>query len=307
MEIKNSLLDLVGNTPLVELKNIEKELNLKTHIFAKLERNNPTGSVKDRAAKEIIVSAIKKGKIKDNTAIIESTSGNTGISLSAICASLGLKLYIFMPKSASVERIKIMRAFGTTVFLVDGDMSKCLKEANEFAKTQESYFFPSQFDNFDNALAHYKTTGPEIYKDLDGKVDIFVAGFGTGGTLCGTSRYLKEQNKNIKSVGVEPLSSPFITKSEKGAHKIQGIGAGFKPEILDLNLVDEILDISNEEAYEFTRLLAKKEGLFCGISSGAALAGAVKISKITENNGKNIIIVLPDNGERYLSVENLYE
>lgn len=301
-----TMIDVIGNTPLVRLKNIEKEFNLNSKLYAKLERSNPTGSIKDRAAKEMIVSALNEKLIDKDTLIIEPTSGNTGIGLAAICASLGLKLVLFMPSSASVERVKIMKAYGATCNLVSsGGMKGCIDEANKLHEEIKNSFIPSQFDNNNNVIAHYKGTGPEIYNQLDGNIDIFVAGFGTGGTLTGVTKYLKEKNSNIKSIGVEPKSSAFITTNTKGAHKIQGIGAGFKPSILDLSLVDEVLTISDEEAYEFTRLMAKKEGLFVGISSGSNVCALVKIAK--ENPNKTIVTVLPDNGERYLSVEGLFE
>ncbi len=300
-----AMIDVIGNTPLVRLKNIEKLFNLESKIYAKLERSNPTGSIKDRASKEMLLSALNEGLINNETLIIEPTSGNTGIGLAAICASLGLKIVIFMPINASIERVKIMKAYGAHCILVEsGGMAKCIEEANKLHNEVKNSFIPSQFDNNSNVLAHYNGTGPEIYKQLDGNIDIFISGFGTGGTLTGVSKYLKEKNENIISIGVEPLSSPFVSKGEKGAHKIQGIGAGFKPSILDLSIVDKIMTISDEEAFEYTRLLARKEGLFVGISSGANLCASVKIAK--ENKGKVIVTVLPDNGERYLSVDGLF-
>lgn len=309
MNVKESMLDTIGNTPLIKLNKIKKEFNLQGNIYAKLERCNPAGSIKDRIAKQMILDAIKKGKINSQTIVVEPTSGNTGIGICAILASLGIKTKIFMPSNMSIERIKMMRAFGADVVLTDskGGMNQAIKEANEFVKTHENSFILEQFDNPNNLLAHYLTTGKEIYDDLDGKVDIFVAGFGTGGTISGVSKYLKEQNKNIYVVGVEPSSSPFISKGEKGPHKIQGIGAGFKPSILDLALVDKVETIINQEAFDYTRKLAQLEGLFCGISSGANLAQAIKEAAKSENKDKNIVTVFPDNGERYLSIEGLFE
>jgi len=301
-----SMIDLIGNTPLVRLSKLEKKYNLSSPLYAKLERCNPTGSIKDRAAKEMILHALQEGKINQDTLLIEPTSGNTGIGLAAIAATLGMKLVIFMPASASIERVKMMKAFGADCRLVkEGGMSGCIKEAEELHKQYPNSFIPAQFDNENNALAHYKTTGPEIYKQTEGELDIFVTSFGTGGTLTGISRYLKEQNKEIKTIGVEPASSAFVSKGEKGAHKIQGIGAGFKPSILDLNYVDEVLTIQDEEAYQVTRELAQVEGLIVGISAGCNVAAAIKVAK--ENPNKIIVTVLPDNGERYLSVEGLFE
>ena len=301
-----SMIDLIGNTPLVRLSKLEKKYNLSSPLYAKLERCNPTGSIKDRAAKEMILHALQEGKINQDTLLIEPTSGNTGIGLAAIAATLGMKLVIFMPASASIERVKMMKAFGADCRLVkEGGMSGCIKEVEELHKQYPNSFIPAQFDNENNALAHYKTTGPEIYKQTEGELDIFVTSFGTGGTLTGISRYLKEQNKEIKTIGVEPASSAFVSKGEKGAHKIQGIGAGFKPSILDLNYVDEVLTIQDEEAYQVTRELAQVEGLFVGISAGCNVAAAIKVAK--ENPNKIIVTVLPDNGERYLSVEGLFE
>jgi cysteine synthase A len=301
-----SMIDLIGNTPLVRLSKLEKKYNLSSPLYAKLERCNPTGSIKDRAAKEMILHALQEGKINQDTLLIEPTSGNTGIGLAAIAATLGMKLVIFMPASASIERVKMMKAFGADCRLVkEGGMSGCIKEAEELHKQYPNSFIPAQFDNENNALAHYKTTGPEIYKQTEGELDIFVTSFGTGGTLTGISRYLKEQNKEIKTIGVEPASSAFVSKGEKGAHKIQGIGAGFKPSILDLNYVDEVMTIQDEEAYQVTRELAQVEGLFVGISAGCNVAAAIKVAK--ENPNKVIVTVLPDNGERYLSVEGLFE
>lgn len=301
-----TMVDLIGNTPLVRLKNIEKAYNLSCRIYAKLERDNPTGSIKDRIAKEMILSALKDKKITKNTTIIEPTSGNTGIGLAAIGATLGMKVVIFMPSNCSIERVKMMKAFGADCRLVnEGGMVGCINEAEKLHAEIKDSFIPLQFKNPSNWMAHYKTTGPEIYTQTDGKIDYFISAFGTGGALTGASKFLKEKKPSVRSIGVEPEGSPVITEGRKGAHKIQGIGAGFKPKVLDLSLVDEVVTISDEESYEFTRILAKKEGLFCGISSGANVAVAVRIAKA--NKDKVIVTVLPDDGERYLSVPNLFE
>lgn len=301
-----TMVDLIGNTPLVRLKNIEKAYNLSCRIYAKLERDNPTGSIKDRIAKEMILSALNDGKITKNTTIIEPTSGNTGIGLAAIGATLGMKVVIFMPSNCSIERVKMMKAFGADCRLVsEGGMAGCINEAEKLHAEIKDSFIPLQFENPSNWMAHYKTTGPEIYSQTDGEIDYFISAFGTGGTLTGTSKFLKEKKPSVHSIGVEPTGSPVITEGRKGAHKIQGIGAGFKPKVLDLSLVDEVVTISDEESYEFTRILAKKEGLFCGISSGANVAVAVRTAKANED--KVIVTVLPDDGERYLSVPDLFE
>lgn len=306
MNYKHGFVDLVGSTPLVRLERMEKEFHLKCRLFAKYERNNPTGSIKDRIAKEILLNALERKEINQDTVIVEPTSGNTGIGLCAVAASLGLKAVIFMPSSMSVERRKMMTAFGAKIVLTDAKagMPGAIAAAKEFASKTPNSYIPGQFDNLNNSLAHYKTTGPEIYRDLDGNVDVFLAGFGTGGTITGTSRYLKEQKKDILTIGIEPEESPVISKGVKGPHKIQGIGAGFKPAVLDLTYVDKVVTVPSEKAYEFARLLARKEGLFCGISSGANVYEAVEIAKTMED--KNIVTVLPDNGERYLSVEGLF-
>ena len=306
MNYKHGFVDLVGSTPLVRLERMEKEFHLKCRLFAKYERNNPTGSIKDRIAKEILLNALERKEINQDTVIVEPTSGNTGIGLCAVAASLGLKAVIFMPSSMSVERRKMMTAFGAEIVLTDAKagMPGAIAAAKEFASKTPNSYIPGQFDNLDNSLAHYKTTGPEIYRDLDGNVDVFLAGFGTGGTITGTSRYLKEQKKDILTIGIEPEESPVISKGVKGPHKIQGIGAGFKPAVLDLTYVDKVVTVPSEKAYECARLLARKEGLFCGISSGANVYEAVEIAKTMED--KNIVTVLPDNGERYLSVEGLF-
>ncbi len=306
MDFKDySMLDLIGNTPLVRLKNIEKAYHLSSPIYAKLERCNPTGSIKDRIAKEMILSALKEGKINQDTLIIEPTSGNTGIGLSAICASLGMKAVIFMPASCSKERVQMMAAFGADCRLVkEGGMAKCIEEAEKLHQEVKNSFIPLQFENPANSMAHYKTTGPEIYSQTDGRVDIFISAFGTGGTLTGVSKYLKEKKPSVLSFGVEPMTSAFVSTGKKGPHKIQGIGAGFKPDVLDLSLVDKVLTCSDEDAYEMTRKLARKEGLFVGISSGANVYTAIRLAEQYPN--KVIVTVLPDNGERYLSVEGLF-
>lgn len=298
-------LDLIGNTPLVRLFHIEEAYHLSSPIYAKLERCNPTGSIKDRIAKEMILTALKEGKIDKDTLIIEPTSGNTGIGLCAICASLGMKAVIYMPSNCSKERIKMMEAFGAECRLVkEGGMSKCIEEAETLHKEVKNSFIPLQFENPANWKAHYFTTGPEIYAQTDGKIDIFISAFGTGGTLTGVSKYLKEKKKDVLSFGVEPFSSAVITTGQKGPHKIQGIGAGFKPEVLNLDYVDKVLTCKDEDAYRVTKELARTEGLFVGISSGANVYTAIEIAKQYPN--KVIVTVLPDNGERYLSVEGLF-
>lgn len=307
MSIKDySMLDLIGNTPLVRLKKIEEKYNLSSKIYAKLERNNPTGSIKDRIAKEMIITALKEGKINKDTTIIEPTSGNTGIGLAAICAYLGLKVVMFMPSNCSIERVNMMKAFNAECRLIsEGGMAGCVKAAEDLHAKIKNSFMPLQFSNENNLMAHYKTTGPEIYSQTNGEIDIFISAFGTGGTLTGTSKYLKEKKPSVYSIGVEPATSAFISTGVKGPHKIQGIGAGFKPEVLNLDYVDKIMTASDEESYEFARELAKEEGLFVGISSGANLATAIKIAK--DNPNKIIVTVLPDNGERYLSVKGLFD
>lgn len=307
MSIKDyTMLDVIGNTPLVRLENIEKAYQLKSRLYAKLERCNPTGSIKDRIAKEMILSALKEGKINKDTLIIEPTSGNTGIGLAAIAASLGMKVVLFMPSNCSVERVNMMKAFGAECRLIkEGGMAACIKEAEALHESVKNSFIPLQFENPANWMAHYKTTGPEIFAQTDGEVDIFLSAFGTGGTLTGTAKYLKEKKPSVLAYGIEPKTSAVVTTGIKGPHKIQGIGAGFKPEVLDLKYVDKVLTCSDEEAYEFARELAKKEGLFVGISSGANVAKAVEIAKQNEN--KVIVTVLPDDGERYLSVTGLFD
>ena len=308
MNIYKNIDELVGKTPLMRLSNIIKEESLQADMFAKLECFNPTGSAKDRPARQMILKAEEDGILKENSVIIEPTSGNTGIGLAAIGASKGYKVIIVMPDTMSEERIMLMKAYGAEVVLTDGKkgMQGSIEEAQRLSEEYENSFIPSQFDNPENPEAHYKTTGPEIWSDTEGKVDIFVAGIGTGGTLSGTGKFLKEQNSNIMVVGVEPLSSPLLTKGVAGAHAIQGIGANFVPENLDREIFDEIIDVSNEDAFCYARKMAQKEGVAVGISSGAALCGAIELAKRPENKGKNIVVVLTDTGERYLST-SLYK
>lgn len=303
--IYKSVTELIGKTPLVELVNIEKENNLKVRLLAKVEFLNPTGSVKDRAALELIEDAERKGLINENSVIIEPTSGNTGIGLAAVALAKGYKTMIVMPDSMSPERIKLMKAYGAEVVLTDGSkgMSGAIARAQELLNEIPDSFIPDQFNNKANANSHFKTTGPEIYEDTDGKIDIFVAGIGTGGTITGTGEYLKSQNNNIKIIGVEPEKSPVITKGLSGTHGIQGIGAGFVPKVLDLSVVDEVVAVSDEDAYNFARLLGNKEGLLVGISSGAALKVAIEKAKLPENEGKTIVVLLPDSGSRYMSTQ----
>ena len=297
---------LIGNTPLLHLSNIEKKLNLNVTLLAKVEYFNPTGSVKDRVALSMIETAEQKGLISPSrTVVIEPTSGNTGIGLASVCASKGYKCILVMPENMSKERIKLIKAYGADVVLSPKEkgMQGAVDTANDLKKKYESSFIPSQFDNPSNPEIHYKTTGPEIYKSSGKKVDIFLAGIGTGGTISGVGKYLKEQNRNIKIIGIEPADSPLLTKGKAGPHKIQGIGANFVPKTLDRNYIDEILTTSTEEAYEYARMLGKYEGILVGISSGGALAQAVKVAKRNENNGKTIVVLLLDSGDRYLSTD----
>ena len=304
-EIYKSADKLIGKTPLLELRNIEKEFSLNAKIIAKLEYLNPAGSAKDRVGLAMINDAEEKGILKPDSVIIEPTSGNTGIGLSAVAAARGYRVIIVMPDTMSVERRQIISAYGAEIVLSDGadGMTGAIKKAEELAKEIPHSFIPGQFDNPANVKAHFISTGPEIYEDTDGNVDIFVAGIGTGGTITGVGEYLKSKNKDIKIIGVEPEGSPFLTKGVSGAHKIQGIGAGFKPSILNTEICDEILTVSDEDAFTLGRLIGKKEGVLVGISSGAALSGAVKIAKRPENAGKSIVVLLPDTGDRYLSTE----
>lgn len=301
--IYKSLTDLIGGTPLLELTNYEKENDLQAKVLAKLEYFNPAGSVKDRVAKAIIDEAEKSGKLKPNSTIIEPTSGNTGIGLCAVAAIRGYKIIITMPETMSVERRKLMKAYGAELVLTDGakGMAGAIAKANELAEEIENSFIAGQFVNPANPKAHYETTGPEIYRDTDGKVDIFVAGVGTGGTLSGTGKYLKEQNPDIKVIAVEPETSPVLSQGKSGAHKIQGIGAGFVPETLDTEIYDEIITVPNDEAFRYSRAVTHSDGLLVGISSGAAIYAATELARRPENAGKTIVALLPDTGERYLS------
>ncbi len=301
--IKKGFLDIIGNTPLMEAENIEKELDLKARVLLKLEYLNPAGSVKDRAAKEMIEDAERKGLIKEGAVIIEPTSGNTGIGLAAIAAVKGYRMILTMPDTMSVERINILKAYGAEVVLTEGikGMKGAIEKAEELAKEIPNSFIPAQFDNPANAQAHKKTTGPEIWRDTEEKVDIFVACVGTGGTLTGIGEYLKEQNSNIKVVAVEPASSPLLSEGKAGLHKIQGIGANFVPSVLNTKIYDEVITVEDDEAFENAKLIAKKEGILVGISSGAALCAAIKLARQTENEGKTIVALLPDSGDRYYS------
>lgn len=302
-EVKNSFLDLVGNTPLVRVNNLIKKDELKADVLAKLEYFNPAGSVKDRIAKEMIQDALEKGLINENTTLIEPTSGNTGIGLSAVATALNLKIIITMPETMSVERRNLMKAYGAELVLTPGSegMKGAIAKAKELASQIENSFIPGQFENPANPTAHYKTTGPEIYEQTEGKVDIFVAGVGTGGTISGIGKYLKEKNPEVKVVAVEPASSPVLSIGKGGAHKIQGIGAGFVPETLDTKIYDEIITVENEDAFATGKEMAKTEGILVGISSGAALYAAKELAKREENAGKTIVVLLPDGGDRYLS------
>ena len=303
MKVFDKVTDLIGKTPLVELTNLEKEFNLNAKLIAKVEFFNPGGSVKDRIAIAMIEEAEKQGLINKDTVLIEPTSGNTGVGLSMIAASKGLRVIIVMPETMSIERRNLMKAYGAELVLTEGakGMKGAIAKAEELAKETPNSFIPSQFTNQANPVMHYKTTGPEIYNDLDGKVDIFVAGVGTGGTISGVGKFLKEKDPTIKVVAVEPASSPVLSKGTPGPHKIQGIGAGFVPQTLDTNIYDEIITVENEKAFEMGRKIAKSEGLLVGISSGAALAAAIELATRKENAGKTIVALLPDTGERYLS------
>ncbi|MBQ2115178.1 MAG: cysteine synthase A [Lachnospiraceae bacterium] len=295
--------DVIGKTPLIEVENIEKAHDLKARVLVKVEYFNPAGSVKDRAAKYMIDDAEKSGKLKEGSVIIEPTSGNTGIGLAAIAASRGYKTILTMPETMSVERRNILKAYGAEIVLTEGSkgMKGAIEKANELAAQIENSFIPGQFDNQANAQAHYETTGPEIWEDTDGEVDIFVAGVGTGGTVTGTGRFLKEKNPNVKVVAVEPDASPVLSEGKAGAHKIQGIGAGFVPSVLDTKIYDEVIRVVNEDAFKTSKELTRKEGILTGISSGAALWAALELAKRPENEGKTIVALLPDSGDRYYS------
>lgn len=301
--IYQSVDGLIGNTPLLELGNIEKQLNLNAKLIAKLEYFNPAGSVKDRVALSMINDAEKRGLLKEGSVIIEPTSGNTGIGLASVSAARGYRLIIVMPDTMSIERRKLMAAYGAGLVLSDGSkgMSGAIAKAKELAEKIDGSFIAGQFVNPANPTAHIETTGPEIYEDTDGEVDIFVAGVGTGGTVTGVGKYLKSKKPDVRIVAVEPQSSPVLSGGKSGAHKIQGIGAGFVPDVLDTSVYDEIIPVSNDAAYEAARLIGKREGVLVGISSGAALSAAIEIAQREENKGKNIVVLLPDTGDRYLS------
>ena len=302
-KIYKSADELIGRTPLLELSNIEKEFNLKAKILAKLEYFNPAGSVKDRIAKAMIDDAEERGILKKGSTIIEPTSGNTGIGLCSVAAARGYKVIIVMPETMSVERRQLMKAYGAFLVLTEGSlgMKGAIAKAEELSKEIPDSFVAGQFVNPANPETHRKTTGPEIWEDTDGEVNIFVAGVGTGGTVTGVGQYLKSQNPNIKIVAVEPKSSAVLSTGVAGPHKIQGIGAGFVPQVLDTSVYDEIIPVENEDAFSYGRLIGKKEGVLVGISSGAALYAAIELAKRAENEGKNIVVLLPDTGDRYLS------
>lgn len=303
MRTFDKITDLIGGTPILKLNNYIALNELPANIYAKLEYFNPAGSVKDRIAKAMIDDAEAKGALKPGAVIIEPTSGNTGIGLAAVAASKGYRIILTMPETMSVERRNLLKAYGAELVLTDGakGMKGAIAKAEELAQQIEGGFIPSQFTNSANPTAHFNTTGPEIWEDTDGKVDIFVAGVGTGGTVSGVGKYLKSKNPNVKVVAVEPASSPVLSKGVAGPHKIQGIGAGFVPETLDTKIYDEIIAVENEDAFATGRTLARKEGLLVGISSGAAVFAATQLAKRPENKGKNIVVLLPDTGDRYLS------
>lgn len=303
MAVFSSVLDMVGGTPLLEAGNLERELGLKAKILMKLEYLNPAGSVKDRIARAMILDAREKGLLKEGATLIEPTSGNTGIGLASMAASLGYRLILTMPETMSVERRNILKAYGAEIVLTDGasGMTGAIEKAKELAQEIPDSFIPGQFENPVNPKAHIEMTGPEIWEDTKGKVDIFVAGVGTGGTITGVGTYLKEKNPNVKIVAMEPSDSPVLSGGKPGPHKLQGIGAGFIPDTLDTEIYDEILTIGSEEAFSGARQIAQKEGVLVGISSGAAFAAAVKLAKRPENEGKMIVVLLPDSGDRYYS------
>lgn len=308
MKIYGSAAELIGGTPLVRFSAFGKAAGAGAEILAKLEYLNPAGSAKDRVGKEMLDAALSSGRITKDSLIIEPTSGNTGIGIAAYAAQLGMKVIIVMPETMSLERRKLIAAYGAKLVLTDGSkgMAGSIEKANELAAANPGSFIPAQFDNPDNCAAHYKTTGPEIWADTDGTVDIFVAGIGTGGTITGTGRFLKEMNPNVKIVAVEPADSPLLSQGRAGAHGLQGIGANFVPKILDTDIYDEIITVATEQAYAAARLTVKTQGILIGISSGAALHAAAELAKRPENSGKRIVVLLPDGGERYLST-SLFE
>lgn len=303
MNIAKNFCELVGHTPMLELCRIEETEGLSARLFAKLEGNNPGGSIKDRVACSMIEEAEKKGVLKPNSLIVEPTSGNTGIGLAAVAATKGYHCIIVMPDSMSIERRKVLKALGAELVLMPGaeGMAGCIRKAEEILAENPGSFMPSQFENPDNPLAHEKTTAPEMIEQMDGKIDLFVAGIGTGGTVTGNGRALKKAIPGVRIVGYEPASSPLLTENRVGSHKIQGIGPNYLPGNVDRSVIDEVLDITDEDAYRYGRLLAKKEGIFAGISSGGALAAAVLLAKRPENAGKSIVMIFPDTGNRYLS------
>lgn len=304
-KIYTSVEQLIGKTPLMELTRIEKEFGLEAKILAKLESFNPAGSVKDRVALMMIEEAEKSGRLEKGSVIIEPTSGNTGIGIASVAAAKGYKVIIVMPDTMSIERRKLMKAYGADVVLSDGKkgMAGAIEMADELAKKTKGSFIPGQFVNKDNPKAHMMTTGPEIFEDTDGNIDYLISGIGTGGTITGTGEYLKEQNKDIKIIAVEPSGSPFLSEGKSGPHRIEGIGAGFAPDILNTDIYDEVIKVSNEDSFKYGRMVGEKEGILVGISSGAALFAAIEIAKRPESKGKTIVVIFPDGGDRYLSTE----
>ena len=302
-KIYSSVEQLIGRTPLLELKHVEKKYNLKAKLIAKMECCNPAGSVKDRVGFKMLDEATKEGKINQDTVIIEPTSGNTGIGIASVAASRGLRVIIVMPETMSVERCQMMKAYGAELVLTEGSqgMKGAIAKADELARSIPNSFIPGQFVNPANWKAHYETTGPEIYEDTDGNVDYFVSGIGTGGTITGTGKYLKEKIKDVKVIAVEPKDSPVLSEGRSGAHKIQGIGAGFVPEVLDTKIYDEVIAVANEDAFDLGRTIGREEGIIVGISAGAAVWAAIQIAQRPEAEGKNIVIIIPDSGNRYLS------
>lgn len=302
-KIYTSADQIVGNTPILELVHLEKELGLLAKIYAKVEYFNPAGSIKDRIAKAMIEAAEKNGELKEGSVIIEPTSGNTGIGLASVATAKGYRVIIVMPDSMSEERRKLIKAYGAELVLTEGSkgMRGAIAKAEELSKEIPNSYIPAQFENPENVKIHLETTGPEIYEDMDGKVDILIAGVGTGGTITGTGKYLKSKNNAIQIVAVEPAHSPILSGGEPGSHTIQGIGPGFVPEVLNTLIYDEIITVENEDAFEIGRLIGRKEGIIVGISSGAALYAAIKLAKREENKGKNIVVIFPDSGDRYLS------